>query len=194
MSAESVALDHYSDRQKLVAAIAAVAKESWSSLDVAALDASWAQLARELLLILSATQLAAARAADPYLDDALAEQDIDPASSGSLVSSSYAGIASDGRELETLLAQPVITTKAAIGDGAETAIALASGYATLDMMVRTQVADAGRSADQTALTGRKHAGGYVRMTLGKSCSRCIILAGRRYGWNAGFRRHPRIPM
>jgi hypothetical protein len=33
--------------------------------------------------------------------------------------------------------------------------------------------------------------GYVRMIVGKTCSRCLILAGRRYQWNAGFRRHPR---
>jgi hypothetical protein len=61
----------------------------------------------------------------------------------------------------------------------------------LDMIVRTQVADAGRVADQVATTARTRATGYVRMLVGRSCSRCAVLAGRNYGWNAGFDRHPR---
>src|SRR5699024_5050468 len=32
--------------------------------------------------------------------------------------------------------------------------------------------------------------GYVRMLNPPSCSRCSVLAGKFYRWNAGFRRHP----
>jgi hypothetical protein len=29
------------------------------------------------------------------------------------------------------------------------------------------------------------------MLVGKTCARCLILAGRRYSWKADFKRHPR---
>lgn len=32
--------------------------------------------------------------------------------------------------------------------------------------------------------------GYIRMLNLPSCGRCALLAGRWYGWNAGFKRHP----
>jgi hypothetical protein len=89
-----------------------------------------------------------------------------------------------------LLEQPAIGALVALSAGATTARAMATGYATLDMIVRTQVADAGRVADQVAITARPDVGGYTRMVVGRTCSRCIVLAGRFYRWNAGFKRHP----
>jgi hypothetical protein len=43
----------------------------------------------------------------------------------------------------------------------------------------------------TAIAARPEVTGYVRMIVGKTCPRCLILAGKRYRWNSGFRRHPR---
>lgn len=57
------------------------------------------------------------------------------------------------------------------------------------MIVRTQIADAGRVADGVANTTRGTV--YVRVAVGKTCGRCLVLAGRVYGWNKGFARHPR---
>jgi hypothetical protein len=37
---------------------------------------------------------------------------------------------------------------------------------------------------------RPAAGGYVRMLNPPSCPRCAVLAGKWFGWNAGFKRHP----
>ena len=68
--------------------------------------------------------------------------------------------------------------------------ALGLGGAQLATMVRTEVADAGRVADQVASTAAPAASGYVRIVVGKTCSRCIILAGRVYRWSQGFERHP----
>lgn len=191
MSAESVALEHYADRRALVTDVADVAEAAWLSLDLGDLFGSWAELAGPLLLTLAGAQLAAAESADTYLDTVLAEQDIDPDAEGTANPDALSGVASDGRDLDTLLDQPMIATLAAIGEGATLDLALATGYATLDMLVRTQVADAGRVADQVALTARRGADGYVRMVVGRTCSRCVVLAGRRYAWNAGFNRHPR---
>lgn len=38
---------------------------------------------------------------------------------------------------------------------------------------------------------RRHVAGYVRMLVPPSCSRCVVLAGNFYRFNAGFERHPR---
>lgn len=191
MSASSVALAHYRARQRLVRAIAALARKAWRQVDPAALDATWAPLLPELLVSLAGAQRAAAAAADEYVDEALSEQRIGTAALGRLQASALSGTAADGRPLDTLLRQPTIAAKLAFGSGASTSRALASGYASLDMIVRTEVADAGRVADQIALTARPQATGYVRMLVGKSCTRCAILAGKRYQWNTGFDRHPR---
>jgi hypothetical protein len=102
-----------------------------------------------------------------------------------------AGVASDGRPLASLLLNPTVVVKAGLAGGASMPQSLAAGYANLDMLVRTQLADTGRAADQVAIATRRTATGYVRMLVGKSCSRCVVLAGRRYEWSAGFKRHPR---
>lgn len=189
-SPEAIAFERYRARRRLIEAVSKQARKAWRTLSLADLDGSWSMLSPTLLLALSGAQLAAAVGADDYLDAVLAAQEIDPAADGATAGRQLAGIASDGRELGTLLDQPVIATKIAIGGGATTAEALATGYTSLDMIVRTQVADAGRVADQVALTARPHANGYVRMVVGKTCSRCIVLAGKWYRYNAGFERHP----
>jgi hypothetical protein len=102
-----------------------------------------------------------------------------------------AGVASDGRDLTSLLYQPVISTLVAIKKGATIPRARAIGLNTLDMIARTQVADAGRAAESIAMVARPKVQGYVRMLSLPSCSRCIILAGKFYRWNTGFQRHPR---
>lgn len=102
----------------------------------------------------------------------------------------FAGLAADGRNLDTLLRAPAITTRTLIADGMEPAQALAAGGRQLSMMVLTEVADAGRGAAGVQIAARPRVG-YVRMLEPPSCSRCVILAGRFYRWNQGFLRHPR---
>jgi hypothetical protein len=191
VSAESVAREHYRGRHRLADAVARLAAQLWRRIDPANLDHSWAAVAPQLLIGVAGAQLAAARTADDYLDGVLSAQDASPAADMALVPDALAGVASDGRPLDSLLVNSVFAVKAAIGDGAPVDLAMATGYANLDMLVRTQVADAGRAADQVSLVAHRAAGGYVRMVVGKTCSRCIVLAGRHYEWNAGFLRHPR---
>lgn len=189
MSARSVAARHYRRRKALIDALGILARQSWRQVDIADIDASWASQLPRLLLALTGAQRSAAQAAEDYLTEALEAQQIDPRSVGRLAPARLSGVAADGRPLESLLRQPAIAAKTAIAQGQTRA--MAAGYANLDMIVRTEVADAGRVADQVALTARPEADGYVRMLVGKSCSRCAILAGRRYRWNQGFDRHPR---
>lgn len=191
MSARQVALEHYRRRRRLVADAARAAQRAWRRVDRADIAGSWlAQLPR-LMVVLTGAQLAAVQTADEYLTEVLAEQGVDPAADGRVNVDALVGVASDGRDLDTLLYQPALAASAALAEGATVPRALAAGQATLDMIVRTQVADAGRVADGVATVARQRATGYVRMLVGRSCSRCIILAGRWYRWNAGFDRHPR---
>ncbi|WP_221213712.1 VG15 protein, partial [Prauserella sediminis] len=184
-----VAQDHYRDRQAIAAAVAAEAAEAWRELNPGDLDA-WDLPAAQLAVVLTGAQQQAASAADDYVDTALSEQGAEPSPAGRVDPRRFAGVASDGRPLEGLLRSPVVATKLALARGTTVPRALATGQATLDMMVRTQVADAGRAADGVAVAARPSTG-YVRMLQGKSCSRCAILAGRYYRWSAGFWRHPR---
>lgn len=186
-----VALDHYSDRQRLVDAAGEATGQMWSQVDPARIADSWAAMLPDATTVVTAAQLGAARAADDYLDEALAAQEISTEAAAVVAPTAFAGVASDGRALASLLANPVITSLVSIQSGASVSTALASGQANLDMLVRTQVADAGRLADQVALTARRSTTGYVRITVGNSCSRCLILAGRTYRWSSGFLRHPR---
>lgn len=190
MSAERVAQAHYRDRRRLVDTLAAVARQLWLRVEPDNIARSWTGLLAELVPLTNAAQLMAARTSEQYLNDVLSAQGIDPAGEARLVPSSLAGIASDGRPLATLLYEPAIGALSAIRDGATVERALAGGYVALDTMVRTQVADSGRVADQVATVTRQRISGYVRMVVGRTCGRCVVLAGARYRWNAGFLRHP----
>ncbi len=113
-----------------------------------------------------------------------------PPAAGLLNPAALAGIASDGRDLLSLLQIPVITAKTAIRDGASTPRAMAIGGAHLQTIVRTQVSDAGRVADSVSTIAREDSR-WVRVLYGNSCSRCVVLAGRIYPSRADFERHPR---
>jgi hypothetical protein len=167
-----------------VAAAAAEAARRWEHVAPAAIAQSWQRGAVGLAVAVSTAQLAAARQADPYLT-ALGF----PAGVYAVAAGALSGVASDGRDLVSLLYQPAVAALAAVRDGAAVVDALTAAAAGLDAIVRTQVADAGRVADQVALVARG-VDGYVRLAVGATCSRCIILAGRWYEWSEGFERHP----
>ena len=186
-----VAEEHYADRRRLIEAADRAAGGAWGRVDPDDILRSWLALLPEMLVAVSGAQLAAASSADEYVTEVLESQDIDATAAGAVAPRFFAGVASDGRPLATLLANPAVVALSAIQDGADVARALAAGRANLDMIVRTQLADAGRAADQVALVARPAATAYVRVAVGKTCARCLILAGRTYGWSAGFDRHPR---
>ena len=103
----------------------------------------------------------------------------------------FVGVAGDGRPVESLLYEPASGVKEAIGQGLSVQDAMASGRSSLGLMVATAVQDAGRAAVSSAMVARPKVTGYVRMLNPPSCSRCAVLAGKHYKWNAGFERHPR---
>jgi len=185
-----LAQGQYTSRQALAVTASSVAASRWAQVDAAAVAQSWRMQLPVVAAGLTGAQLAAAQSADPYVAAAMTAQGVPPAAEAALVAAAFAGITADGRDLVSLLDRPVIATLVAIRQGADVSRAMAVGAVNLDTIVRTEVADAGRAADLVANVA-KGADGYVRMVVGATCNRCIILAGRWYRWSAGFERHVR---
>lgn len=190
-SLQQIVAAHDRRQAKLARRTATEAGRLWARIDRGNIARSWMQQLAQLLTVVSSAQGIAAASAGVYVDDALEAQGAAGPAAGLVRVGALAGVASDGRDLTSLLYQPVISALTAIGSGAAPAPALVLGRVHLDMIVRTQVADASRVANAVAVTARPHATGYVRMVSGGACSRCVVLAGRHYAWNAGFLRHPR---
>jgi hypothetical protein len=178
------------EQQHLARLVADVARRAWSRVDPRAIVVTWRRLLGEPLAYLAVAQLQAAESADRYVTQALAVQGATTVAEGAAVPRAFAGVASDGRRLDTLLYQPVVRTLELIGAGAPPAQALAFGSLSLDMLVRTQIADAGRLATGVSIAARPRVG-YVRLLTPPSCSRCALLAGKYYRWSTGFQRHPK---
>lgn len=194
--AATIAGDRYAEQVAVAMLASRSALDAWSELDTRNIGRSWLQLVfRRLIGPVYTAQLTVARGAQPYVErvteayNRIRRRRI-PTPTNHVEPTRLAGIASDGRELQTLLYQPAITTLRAIDRGASVRDATAVGATQLDMIVRTQVADAGRAATQVEIAATQTLG-YVRMLNPPSCSRCVLLAGRFYRWNDGFERHPR---
>lgn len=154
------ATDHY-ERQQRITAAALIAARRRRRNDV-----------QGIAQTVAAFQILAARDALASIDPMLEEQGLSFPPIARVSPDSFAGTASDGRGLTSLLER-------------------ATSPEALSLMVVTQVQDAARGAAGTSLVTRSPRLGYVRMLNPPSCSRCAILAGRFYRWNDGFQRHPR---
>lgn len=184
MPAREVAARHARERARLAARLRSEARRAWRAVDPASIAATWRTQLPQLVAALIVAQRAAASTADGYLDaqDLPGTVQVNP--------SAFSGVASDGRDLQALLALPAIVTLTALAQGYPLERAMAAGGALAELAAHTQVADAGRTADQVGLVARGGQG-YTRMAVGATCSRCLVLAGRWYRWNAGFNRHPK---
>jgi hypothetical protein len=191
VAVEQIAAQHAERQVVLARRTSLELRRLWRLVDRGNIAASWGGLLPQALAVLGTSQATAAASAGIYVDDVLEASGVAAEAAGRVVPGAFAGIASDGRPLASLLLQPMITTLTQLKQGASPARGMATGQFTLDMITRTQVADAGRVAVGTAIAARPQVHGYVRMVVGKTCSRCLLLAGRRYSWNAGFQRHPR---
>jgi hypothetical protein len=180
--------EHYRGQQALIVATLALVRREWSRMGPD-FDVSWAALGRRILLLTVSAQLGAARSGAAYVPATLAELGTPVEPVAEVVPGAFAGVASDGRALDSLLDEAVIKAKVARGGGAPVGEALVVGGRALDMYVHTQVADAARGAASVAIAARPKTG-WVRMVNPPCCGRCAILAGKWFGWNGGFQRHP----
>lgn len=188
-AALDLAREHYAERKDIAAEVVDSGLRMWQQVQPQDLTASWSRFMGRLAVVLRGGQLAAAASADEFADGVLEEQGARPRRVGRTRAGAFSGIASNGRDLDALLLNPVIAAKVAIRKGNSLDGALGSGQASLAMMLRTQVADAGRVADGVAIAARPRTT-WTRMVVGDSCPRCIILAGRVYRYSQGFERHP----
>jgi hypothetical protein len=188
---QAIALDQYQRQQRAVRRAANRVQTLWRSIDRGDISGSWEQIAPSLEQAVSAEQIAAAAMADAYLDAIQAAEGVETAAAGRVAPAAFAGVASDGRSLLSLLYQPVIGWKVRMLAGQSMEDAARGALSSALRITATQVADAGRGAVASGMAGRRTIQGYVRVVQPPACARCVILAGKEYGWNSGFQRHPR---
>ena len=194
MAADVVALAVARSRRHRLEAerVAALADAYWARLDAADLAGSWeAVVGGPTVAAVTAGQLRAATDAAGYVGAATAAQGAAAAPAAVVPARTFAGLAADGRDLRSLLYLPVIGTKWRIGQGMTVADALGYGRRQLRLIAVSETQAAGRVADGMALALEPRVTEYVRQVNLPSCGRCILLAGRVYRRNAGFKRHPR---
>lgn len=172
---------YYDDTAVLYRQAVSLLLSLWNTVDPADIS-GWQRLLPEATAMMVAAQTVAAEMADPYLTQALDDADTThpEVDVGGMIG-----------PVEPLLYRPVIEAKTLIGQGMATNLALRTAGVKLATIVHTNTADTARLSVAAGMTARRHASGYYRFLRAPSCSRCAILAGRFYKWNAGFRRHPR---
>lgn len=190
-------------QSRLVLATLAATRRTWDQIGDD-FDADWRKVGPRLVALTAAAQLGAARNGAAFVPAALDEQGIDVDPDGQVNPRGFAGYASDGRPLESLLYTAVVRSKVAMkarwghddrgattyAPGLRVDEALKSGQSWLDTVVHTQISDAFRQAESVSVTTRPRIG-HVRMVNAPCCQRCAVLAGRVYRWSTGFQRHPR---
>lgn len=167
-----------------------VGRRFWRRVNPADISGSWVRSLAGLQPVMEEVQFQAAVLGAGYGASTLAAQGTYAAPRSFVNPSGFVGSAPDGRSLSGLLYSAAAQSKAAIAAGAEPMRALRIGSALLDRNVQTMVSDTGRAAASVDIVSRPSVG-YVRMLQPPSCGRCVILAGKFYRWNTGFRRHPR---
>lgn len=167
------------------------ADQQWATMDPGAPERWWDRVGLQLVLGLADAKVAVAEQASAYLEAIVeAGRWFGPEPDYRLVPDVFGEESADGRPLDDVLFNPVLDTLTALRSGTPPARAREVGRVSLARIVGTEVADAGRTADQVAATTRPQMVGYVRLLTPPSCPRCVVLAGKFYRWNEGFYRHP----
>ncbi|WP_020111601.1 VG15 protein [Rhodococcus sp. 114MFTsu3.1] len=182
--------NYWLGQQKITFATLAVAKRLWLKLDEKNFDESWDRMSPTLIQTVEHAQAAAITRATAYVPNVLEEMNIDVDPVAELEPAALVGVTGAGIPIEEAAYSSVIKAKSAVMQGVPAEAALAIGGEYLQMLVQTALADTARAAESIQTVSRPGLG-YVRMLNPPSCSRCVILAGRFYRWNAGFKRHPR---
>lgn len=182
---------HQLRQQRLALAATNAVADAWKRLSATDVQGSWDRGVGSLIVTLVAqAQLEAARGSQDYVSRTVHLEGGAPDPVGQVPSSAFSGVASDGRPLESLLSYPLFQVQAFTRGGMDVADALGIGLRHLGRMVATQVQDSARISTGVAIVNDRRVAGYIRVVSGSACSRCTILAGRWYAYNAGFARHP----
>ena len=182
--------EQYALMLKLQAATLRLGRRAWANVRLDDLSGSWAGQVGAFLPAMIAAQTDAAFAGATYVAEALDASGSYVAPDAAVQPKALVGVASDGRPLDSLLYSPITGVKTLISQGVAPRQALSSGLKLLERNIKVTLSDTGRTAAGIDIATRPQVG-YVRMLNPPSCSRCTVLAGRYYKWNAGFLRHPR---
>lgn len=157
------AREHYAGQQEVTAdAVATARRLRFDSLG-------------RLVAVVAGFQAAAAVRGARYVPEALAEQGLDTDRFATPDARTLAGWTSYGLPLAPLLDK----ARAPLVDSYR-----------FDRLIASQVQDAGRNGEVLQMSVTPSVTTYVRMLNPPSCSRCVLLAGKKYGKNDGFARHP----
>lgn len=103
--------EYYQRQQRLIAQLLLALRRVWRRMEP---GARWQEqyeddgVGAQLLMLVAAAQVAAARDADNYIANVLTELSLVPsASPGVVATAGFAGVTGDGRQVETLLAQAI---------------------------------------------------------------------------------------
>ena len=191
MSLPTAAVKHRAAQQERSATALLLIAAAWSRMRDD-LDSSWFEVGPQILLLVRAAQLGAARDAAAYVPFALAEQGAPAAAMAAVNPVGFVGAwpLEDGHlgDLSDLLYGAVVRARAARVDSFPAR--LDAGRAWLDTVVKTQLSDASRQSTGAAIAATDRAG-FVRVVGVPCCQRCAVLAGRFYKFSSGFKRHPR---
>lgn len=122
--------------------------------------------------VLAAYQVRAGRVAMAWLPRMLEERGIDPSAAGRVSAAPMVGRTGQGLP-------------------AGEAYAKSPSLMQRERLMQTILADTARQVMAAGMAARPAVTGYVRVVEAGACSRCVVLAGRWYRYNEGFRRHPK---
>ncbi len=153
-------------------------------------DAGWQQIRARAVETLQLGRAASIHAALPYTSEVLAETRQVGVPSGALVPAGFLAAAPNGYPVADTLDRLPVVAKQRVAGGMTALEARAAAGSWLTGVALTMLADTRRDVYQADIVQRPQVTGYVRMLNPPSCSRCMILAGKRFLWNQGFQRHP----
>jgi hypothetical protein len=187
--AQLISSEHYRERRFIVLEVVRAVAAWWTYLSRSDINGSWeTTVGPGLVSVLHEAQRQAAEPANTYVERMAGE---DSAPLARVNTDAFTGQTYDGRTANGLLDLSRQHTLRLIGEGSPREEALASGLVVAQRAAVNETQDAGRGADHVAMVTQPALLGYVRYLELPSCSRCVVLAGRRYRWSAGFERHPR---
>ncbi len=158
----------------------------WQNMDYNALDASWARVSPQIVAQSTNAQARSVSGADKFTS-AISDEYGFESENARIIPQAFVGVDGSGRPLESLLHGAVTTTKQAVGAGLGAHQAMEAGANYLALMIKTALADIGRSGDMVSSVGKGYTR-YIRVVEPGACSRCIVLAGSdRF---KPFKRHP----
>ena len=155
-----------------------------------AIEPQWLDLAPQAAALLADAQARAALVALGYLGEHAEACGAGPPPGPYLSPRSVVGRTSAGYDLAAVLGQLVGLMRRRLAQGQPPDQAWRSTAPRLTRIVRTEVADAHREYLSGALCLDDRIVAYQRLVTLPACARCLILAGKRYTFSAGFKRHP----